>query len=120
MKAQSTLIGTYDLDSVTVTHPRYKAQGYRIQLYSGAHGRKSRAEAQRVGKLAQTLFPELSVYCRYKEPRWLCRIGDFPTQEAAHHYLQVLRRSALFTECHLVKSQVLLPLHTFTPQEEND
>ena len=117
MRAQSTLIGDYSfMDTVSVPRSqRYKAPGYRIQLYSGANGRKSKTEAQRIGELAQTIYPELSVYCRYNAPRWVCRVGDFPTVEAAKHYFKVLKRSALFSECQIVKTQVLLPVKETAP-----
>lgn len=104
---------------VAASRPRQKASGYRIQIYSGSNGRKSKQEAYRVGEVCHTFFPELSVYCRYKEPRWYCRVGDFPTMEAAQHYVALMRRTSQFMECHIVKSQVLLPLHSVTP-EEND
>lgn len=117
MRAQSALIGDYSsIDTIGVPRSQhYKAPGYRIQLYSGANGRKSKTEAQRIGELAQTIYPELSVYCRYKAPRWVCRVGDFPTLEAAKHYFKVLKRSALFSECQIVKSQVLLPVKEAEP-----
>lgn len=120
MRAQSTLIGDYSsIDTISVPRqPRYKAPGYRIQLYSGVNGRKSKTEAQRIGELAQTIYPELSVYCRYKAPRWVCRVGDFPTVEAAKHYYQVMKRSALFSECQIVKTQVLLPVKEAEPPVE--
>ncbi|MCQ2206435.1 MAG: SPOR domain-containing protein [Bacteroidaceae bacterium] len=102
------------------SRPRYKAQGYRIQIYCGINGRKSRAEAKRMGEMAQSLFPELSVYCHYKQPRWVCCVGDFPTREAAQHHLQAMRRSTFFPQCHIVKSQVLLPLSTLTLPEDHD
>ncbi|MCQ2292903.1 MAG: hypothetical protein MJZ54_02570 [Bacteroidaceae bacterium] len=117
MRAQSTLIGDYpETDTLNVQRPRRtKAQGYRIQVYSGINGRKSKMEAQQKGELVHTLFPELSVYCHYKAPRWVCRVGDFPTIDVARRYYNAMRRSPLFNECQLVKSQVLLPIKEQDP-----
>lgn len=115
-KAANTLQDTLMVSS---NKPRVKAQGYRIQIYSGNNGRKSKNDAYKAGEVAHRFFPELSVYCRYKEPRWTCRVGDFPTMEAALHYLNYMKNISQFQECHIVKCQVLLPLHAI-PKNEND
>lgn len=104
---------------VVDTRPRYKSQGYRIQLYSGSQGRASKIEAFRRGEVSRSFFPELSVYCHFKSPRWVCRVGDFPTIEAARKYLKLMRSTTQFPDCQIVKSQVLLPV-TFNSKQEND
>lgn len=101
-------------DSIAHTRPRRKAEGFRIQLYSGSNGRKSKMEAYRMGEISKTFFPELSVYCRYKEPRWICRVGDFPTMDAAQRYLKLMRQTNQFMECHIVKSTISVPVHSST------
>lgn len=83
-----------------------KTTGYRIQLYSGCNGRASRIEAEKAASTCRLFYPELYVYCHYKQPRWVCRVGDFATQAGAEEYMKKLRATQQFFECHVVKSQI--------------
>lgn len=83
-----------------------KMQGYRVQIYSGVKGRESKNLAYSAGERCHNLFPELGVYCKYNQPRWNCRVGDFPTIEEAQRYAALLRQSGTFSECNVVKSQI--------------
>lgn len=87
-------------------HPAKKMQGYRIQIYSGVKGRESKTMAYAAGERFHDLFPELSVYCKYIQPRWSCRVGDFTTMEEAHRYADLIRKSGEFTESSIVKSTI--------------
>ena len=59
-------------------------------------------------KRVRSLFPELSVYCHFKSPRWICRVGDFPTREAAERYLQLILQKRVSPEASIVSDTVLL------------
>lgn len=96
--------------------PTTKMQGYRIQIYSGVKGRESKQLAYKAGERCHDLFPELGVYCKYNQPRWNCRVGDFSTLEEARHYAGLLRETGAFSECNVVKSQIKV----VTPSEPDD
>lgn len=87
---------------------RYKAQGYRIQIYTGGNSRADRLEAERMEKKCQKEFPELSTYVHFVSPRWICRVGDFRSQADAEKYLRLIRNSRISHEARIVKCAVLL------------
>ena len=87
---------------------RYKAQGFRIQVFSGTGNSTAKRQAKEMEKRVRSLFPELSVYCHFKSPRWICRVGDFPTREAAERYLQLILQKRVSPEASIVSDTVLL------------
>lgn len=87
---------------------REVARGYRVQIFSGAGGTKSKVAATEMAAKVRKKFPELSVYCRFKSPRWVCRVGDFATKEAAEHYLNKIRLAKISNEASVVIDDVLL------------
>lgn len=95
--------------SYTGKRVRSKGRGYRVQIYSGAGNTASKEAAQEMAAKVRKQFPELSVYCRFKTPRWVCRVGDFSTKEAAQRYLEKIRRAHLSNEASIVIDDVLLP-----------
>lgn len=88
--------------------PRSKARGYRVQIYSGPGNTASKVAAQEIAAKIRKKFPELSVYCRFKSPRWVCRVGDFATKAAAQRYLDKIRRAKLSSATSIVIDDVLL------------
>lgn len=88
---------------------RKEARGYRIQVYSAAGNTKTKLAAQEMAAQVRKLFPELSVYCRFKSPRWVCRVGDFSTKAAAERYLAKIRKAKISGEVSIVIDDVLLP-----------
>lgn len=87
---------------------RELARGYRVQVYSSAGGTKAKNAASEMAAKVRKRFPELSVYCRFKSPRWVCRVGDFSTKEAAEHYLNKIRIAKISNEASVVIDDVLL------------
>lgn len=87
---------------------RYKANGYRIQIYTGSNSHRDKMKAYELGEKCQKKFPMLSVYPRFISPRWVCRVGDFATHEDAQEYAQKIREARLSTEVRIVKCEVLL------------
>lgn len=86
---------------------RYKAQGYRIQVYTGANNRVSKQEALQMKQKVQSHFPELSAYVTFLSPRWVCRVGDFSSREEAADYVRQLRRKRISAEVRVVSSTIL-------------
>lgn len=91
-----------------VARQRRKAQGYRIQIFTGGNSRSDRLEAEKMEAKCQKAFPELSAYVHFVSPRWICRVGDFRTYADAERYLQMIRKSRISHEARIVKCSVLL------------
>ena len=90
------------------TRHRYKGQGYRIQIYTGNNSHNDKMKAYAIGETCQKKFPMLSVYPRFINPRWVCRVGDFRTHEDAQEYAKKIRASGISREVRIVRCEVLL------------
>lgn len=91
-----------------VSRQRYKAQGYRIQIFTGGNSAKDRQNAEAMVRKAKQCFPELGAYKNFHSPHWVVRIGDFPTREDANRYAALVRKQNLSYEAHVVSSTVWL------------
>lgn len=87
---------------------RYKAEGFRIQVYTGGNSRADKGKAQQLQQRCRQEFPELSAYVHFVSPHWVCRVGDFKDREEAQRYANQIRRKRLSYEARIVKSSVLL------------
>lgn len=85
---------------------RVRANGYRIQLFSGGNSRAAKNEANMVGQRMKRLFPEVTVYTQFISPHWKCRVGDFRTYEEAVELFNRLKETQQFREAVIVKSKV--------------
>ena len=83
-----------------------KMNGYRIQVYFGDNSRKGRAEARAAGLRFKNYFPYHAVYVSFVSPHWLCRVGDFRTNEEAREVLRQIREMGIFREAVVVKSKI--------------
>lgn len=89
-------------------HQRVRAIGYRIQIFTGSNSHADKVKAYKIGEKCHKAFPMLSVYPRYYNPRWTCRVGDFKTREEASAYAQKIRAARISGEVRIVKCEVLL------------
>lgn len=87
---------------------RSRATGYRIQVYAGGNNRNSKSEAYRMANLVRSEFPDLAVYTHFISPRWICRVGDFKTNEEAREMLKQMRQTKKFREASIVKSNIIV------------
>ena len=87
---------------------RYKAEGFRIQVYTGGNSRTDKEKAQQLQLRCRQEFPELSAYVHFVSPHWVCRVGDFKDREEAQRYANQIRKKRLSYEVRIVKSSVLL------------
>lgn len=94
--------------TILISTRRVRTIGYRIQVYAGGNNRTAKAEAYRMADLVRSAFPELSVYTHFISPRWICRVGDFRTNEEAREMLQKMRETQRFREASIVKSQIIV------------
>ena len=80
--------------------------GYRIQVYFGDNSRKGKSEARAAGLRFRNYFPNQRVYVSFVSPHWLCRVGDFRTNEEAREVLSQIRSMGIFREAVIVKSKI--------------
>lgn len=111
-KRQDTLTTSHRTTRVSQTYDgtraRHKVRGFRIQVYSGTGSGASKQAAKSIEAKVRNAFPELAVYCHFKAPRWICRVGDFSTREEAQRYLSKIRQEKISVEATIVADEVLL------------
>ena len=69
-----------------------KINGYRVQAFAGGNQRKDRQQAEHVGNLIKSHYPEEPIYVHFYSPRWICRVGNYRTYEEAHEMLMNIRK----------------------------
>ena len=69
-----SLIGTV---SEAQSGTKIKAKGYRIQVFAGNNTRASKERANEADRYIRSKYPDLPVHTEFKNPRWLCTVGDF-------------------------------------------
>lgn len=109
-KAQADTLSTEDSDRKELAGRPVKRSGFRIQIYSGPATRDSKNKATAAAAKVKEQFPHLSAYPIFVSPRWLCVVGDFLTHEEAEKAREELLATGEFTECSIVRSQVLVIL----------
>lgn len=85
---------------------RYKVNGYRVQIYAGSNSRNSRMEAEKAAQRFKGYFPKVPVYTHFYPPRWVCRAGDFRTEEQAETFMHHIRQLKVFSGIIVVKTAV--------------
>jgi len=83
----------------------YKVNGYRVQAFAGGNSRKDRQQAERVGDIIKSNYPDVPVYVHFYSPRWICRVGNYRTYEEAHQMLQSVRKLG-YTQATIVKGKI--------------
>jgi len=97
-------------DSVEFTTPRRtrKIMGYRVQAFAGGNSRKDRQKAEQTANAILALFPGEAVYTHFYSPRWICRVGNYPTYEEARRMLVELRKLG-YSSATIVKGKITVP-----------
>ena len=49
-------------------------------------------QAEHVGNLIKSHYPEEPIYVHFYSPRWICRVGNYRTYEEAHEMLMNIRK----------------------------
>ncbi len=91
---------------VATTGQRVRANGYRIQVFSGGNSRAAKTEANNMEQRVRSLFPDIPIYTQFISPHWKCRIGDFRTYEEANEVFTKLKETQRFREAVIVKSKI--------------
>ena len=87
--------------------PTERVSGFRIQIYQGT-GSEGQANAKKMQARARQAFPGFSTYVSLNGPRWVCRIGDFQTNEEAQAFLRRVRSSGISKTVSIVRSPIFV------------
>ncbi len=85
----------------------FKTTGYRVQVFAGGNSRQDKQTAERIRSELRMLFPSENVYVHFKSPRWICRMGNFRTQEEAIQALQKVKKLG-YSAATIVKGKITL------------
>ena len=103
-----SLIGTV---SEAESGTKIKAKGYRIQVFAGNNTRASKERANEVDRYIRAKYPDLPVHTEFKNPRWLCTVGDFLYYEEAYDVLRKLRKETPYKGMIILRNQdITIPL----------
>lgn len=103
-----SLIGTV---SEAQLGTKIKAKGYRIQVYAGNNTRTSKERANEVDRYIRSRYPDLPVHTEFKNPRWLCTVGDFLYYEEAYETLRKLKKETPYKGMIILRNQdISIPL----------
>lgn len=69
----------------------HKANGYRVQVFSGGNTRADRVKAEQIQGALKVAFPGQPVYTHFYSPRWICRMGNYKTYAEAQKYLKQVK-----------------------------
>ena len=84
-----------------------RASGFRIQIYQGT-GSEGNANAKKMQARARQAFPGFSAYVSLNGPRWVCRLGDFQTNQEAQAFLRRVRSSGISKTVSIVRSPIFV------------
>lgn len=99
---------TLDTAVATTPHRTRKVMGYRVQAFAGGNTRNDRQKAEQTANAIRTLFPSEAVYTHFYNPRWICRVGNYPTYEEARRMLTELRQLG-YSSATIVKGKITVP-----------
>ena len=103
-----SLIGTV---SEAESGTKIKAKGYRIQVFAGNNTRASKERANEVDRYIRSKYPDLPVHTEFKNPRWLCTVGDFLYYEEAYDVLRKLKKETPYKGMIILRNQdITVPL----------
>ena len=103
-----SLIGTV---SEAQSGTKIKAKGYRIQVFAGNNTRASKERANEVDRYIRSKYPDLPVHTEFKNPRWLCTVGDFLYYEEAYDTMRKLKKETPYKGIIILRNQeILIPL----------
>ena len=85
-----------------------RVTGYRVQVFAGGNSRNDRIKAETTGSEIKALFPGVPVYVHFYSPRWICRMGNYPTYEEAHEVLTRVKNLG-YSSAIIVKGKITVP-----------
>lgn len=81
---------------------------YRVQVYFGSRGERSRSESEKKKRAIERRFPEYQVSVKFDSPNWRVLAGIFSSSEEAQAAAVKIKRAfpASASEVHVVKDRV--------------
>ena len=77
--------------SKKVMRNSYKVTGFRVQAFAGGNTREDKRKAEEARDKIKRAYPSEPVYVHFYSPRWICRVGNYRTQEEANRMLHNIR-----------------------------
>ena len=77
--------------SKKVMRNSYKVTGFRVQAFAGGNTREDKRKAEEARDKIKRAYPSEPVYVHFYSPRWICRVGNYRTQEEANRMLKNIR-----------------------------
>ena len=77
--------------SKKVMRNSYKVTGFRVQAFAGGNTREDKRKAEEARDKIKRAYPSEPVYVHFYSPRWICRVGNYRTQEEANRMLRNIR-----------------------------
>lgn len=78
--------------SKKVMRNSYKVTGFRVQAFAGGNTREDKRKAEEARDKIKRAYPSEPVYVHFYSPRWICRVGNYRTQEEANRMLSNIRK----------------------------
>lgn len=100
-------------DTVSQLEVKYykKADGFRVQIYTGANSRKDKETALAMKEKCADLLPGYNAYVSFESPRWVVRVGDFLKREDAVAFVSTIRAISFTHEARVVKCTIQVPVN---------
>ncbi|MBR5440977.1 MAG: SPOR domain-containing protein [Prevotella sp.] len=77
--------------SKKVMRNSHKVTGFRVQAFAGGNTREDKRKAEEARDKIKRAYPSEPVYVHFYSPRWICRVGNYRTQEEANRMLRNIR-----------------------------
>jgi len=98
--------GEVEVDmSKKVMRGAQKVNGFRVQVYAGGNSREAKRKAEEAGRVVKRAFPSEPIYVHFYSPRWICRMGNYRTQEEARRMLASVKKLG-YKQAVIVKGKI--------------
>lgn len=91
---------------------KIRAKGFRIQVFAGNNTRASKEQANEADRYIRANYPELPVHTEFRNPRWLCTVGDFLYYEEAYEVMRKLKKETPYGKSIIIlrNQDITIPL----------
>ena len=105
-KAENELTGEVEVDmSKKVMRGAQKVNGFRVQAYAGGNTRAAKQAAEAAKNKIKRAYPSEPIYVHFISPRWICRVGNYRTQEEAQRMLSNIKKLG-FPQAVIVRGKI--------------
>ncbi|MCR5131772.1 MAG: SPOR domain-containing protein [Prevotella sp.] len=98
--------GEVEVDmSKKVMRGAQKVNGFRVQVFAGGNSRADKQKAEEAGRVVKRAYPSEPIYVHFYSPRWICRMGNYRTQEEARRMLANVKKLG-YKQAVIVKGKI--------------